>query len=104
MKAQPKNAKPLWTHYRDVVSDSDPMKTWEVKRHLSSGKLGCECPKYRFARGAKTCHHIESALAVGPLAPGQKKSISVGTPSRAFASVPVYTVTSRAIAFSAADI
>jgi predicted nucleic acid-binding Zn finger protein len=51
-----------WTHVAYVASASSPGEEWEVRRHTSTGRLGCACPKYRFARGEKTCHHITSVL------------------------------------------
>jgi hypothetical protein len=55
---------PIWEHVAYVWSDSQPGKEYEVKRHRTTGALGCSCPAYRFVKGEKTCKHIEAYARV----------------------------------------
>lgn len=50
-----------WRIVGSVDSSHEPGTTHLIKR-ADNGRLGCDCPKYRFARGEKTCHHIEAFL------------------------------------------
>jgi hypothetical protein len=50
----------LWDHVAYIDSDSDPGREWELKRHVSTGTIGCSCPSYRFKKGDKTCRHIDA--------------------------------------------
>jgi hypothetical protein len=49
-----------WVEIARVASDSEPGKDHAIKRHASAGILWCDCMAYRFARGVKTCKHIEA--------------------------------------------
>jgi hypothetical protein len=54
-----------WTHVAYVASESEEGVSHEIKRNRRSGRLGCDCTAYRFARAThKTCKHID-ALLVG---------------------------------------
>ena len=50
-----------WAIVGSVQSSSEPGKDYFIKR-AANGRLGCDCLRYRFARGEKTCHHIEAFL------------------------------------------
>jgi hypothetical protein len=48
-----------WEHVTWVRSDSRPGERHEIKRHVTSGALGCSCEAYRWSRGVKRCHHLD---------------------------------------------
>lgn len=49
-----------WTKVATVESDSERGKTYDIKRHPTSGAFGCGCTAYRFSRGVKTCKHLQA--------------------------------------------
>ena len=51
-----------WTHEAYVESDTEIGRAYEIKRS-ADGRLGCECPRYRFKRGEKTCKHLRAFVA-----------------------------------------
>ena len=62
-----------WEDVTNIASYSELDKSYEIKRHLGTGRLGCACPSYRFKRGdvnAKTCKHLDAyrSMSVTPTA------------------------------------
>lgn len=48
-----------WTLVGSVESDNEPEVAYQIKRK-ANGALGCDCMAYRFAKGEKTCKHIQA--------------------------------------------
>lgn len=87
-----------WTHVAFIESDSEPGRKWEVKRHISTGRLGCECPKYRFMRGEKSCHHLDAVRASDLPAKAVRDTVRAER-VRVKVANETYTVTRRGISF-----
>ena len=50
-----------WTQVGEVVSDSNPNTVYKIKRHNSSGRMGCDCVAFRYApKDGKTCKHLQA--------------------------------------------
>ena len=48
-----------WEHVADADSESEPGKSYEIKRHTRTGAFACGCMAYRFSKGVKTCKHLQ---------------------------------------------
>lgn len=49
-----------WSFVASIESHSRIGKRYEIKRRESDGLLGCSCVAYRFAKGEKTCKHLQA--------------------------------------------
>ncbi|KKL99504.1 hypothetical protein LCGC14_1813710 [marine sediment metagenome] len=49
----------------EIDSDSQPGILHLIKRLRSNGALSCDCMAWRFARGEKTCKHVDAFRAAG---------------------------------------
>lgn len=47
-----------WTKIGTVASFTDPETLHAISRHVN-GHLGCSCKSYQFAKGEKTCKHLD---------------------------------------------
>lgn len=65
-----------WIVVGSVESDSEPGVRHEIKRNVNTGRLGCSCKKYQFAKGDKTCHHVDAFGAAGNVTPATAVSAS----------------------------
>lgn len=93
----------LWAHVAWMRSDSEPGTRHEIKRHKHTGTLGCDCGRYRFARGVKTCHHIERWLTGGEAAVAarlrENHVTAADTPIEVRVAADTYTFTRRSMTF-----
>lgn len=55
-----KKKPPLWEQVGTIESESEPGVVHKIKRHVNTGLFGCDCLSYRFARGEKTCKHLDA--------------------------------------------
>ncbi len=53
-----------WTHVATIESDTAPGVEYEIKR-AGTGRLACSCQSYRWARGTKTCKHLDAYRLAG---------------------------------------
>jgi hypothetical protein len=90
-----------WTHVAYVESDSEPGRQHQIKSAVG-GRLGCDCMAFRFAKGTKTCKHLQAYLA-GEAMDGQRAVQPAVRSERArvVSNGEAFTVTRRAITFGA---
>lgn len=94
-----------WDRIADVESDSEPGVRHEIKRHRTTGRIGCACLAYRFAKAdKKICKHIEAlGLANVKVAENQQLgALRISVPIVAVKATlrgETFTVTRRAISF-----
>lgn len=89
-----------WTHVAFVRSDSDTLRTHEIRRRAKDGHVACGCKQYQFSKGSKTCHHLEALnlVAVMPRAATQTEQTVVL--QRKDKTMETFTVTRRAISLT----
>ncbi len=54
-----------WVLLGTVESETTPGVFYDIKRREADGHLGCGCTSYRFAKGIKTCKHLEAWTEMG---------------------------------------
>lgn len=111
---------PYWEHVGWIDSSSEPGQRHEIKRHINTGLLGCDCMAYRFTRvSPKTCRHLDAwAAGVNQItaARRQERRDQQTYPSRVSRPSPTVTATvtmgnttftlsaARSISFDTADL
>lgn len=74
-----------WTFVGSVESDSEPNVDHKIKRNETTGALGCDCMAYRFARGEKTCKHLDAYRETDFAGMTQTDGVSIrATPTETF--------------------
>lgn len=95
---------PLWVHVGEVESFTDSTERYEIKRRIADGHLGCSCLGYRFAKGVKTCKHLDAwtgqgrVISVEPIARRPVATTHADTETRIDVRGETFTVR-RAISF-----
>lgn len=65
-----------WLQVGTIESESEPGLVYQIKK-AGTGRLGCSCPKYQWAKkGDKTCKHLKAYLAGTQI--GQSVALPVG--------------------------
>lgn len=87
---------PGWSYVATVASENEPGATYDLSRGDADGQMFCACMAYRFARGEKTCKHLQAYLGVaGTVAHASTER----TPVSASVGGEMFAVTRRAITF-----
>jgi len=98
----PRRARPSWwVTIGSVESDSEPGVIHQIKRHRSTGLVGCDCMAYRFAKGEKRCKHTDAFAHPSAQAERADVAAVVVRPVAGTAKTETFTVVRRGISFDA---
>lgn len=86
-----------WQKVATVESETEPGKEYDIKRHPTTGALGCGCTSYRFSRGVKDCKHLRALRGAALPAKAVRPSVEPET-VRVKSDGEMFTVR-RAISF-----